>query len=101
MTYTPPQSSGGQALAPSTHTGYFWPACFGRIASSVSSCSHPSPKSYSFNSLVVCLRVGAERLALSLACEAVMPARSSGMSGDRLPVQSKAVDGRWRADPRP
>jgi hypothetical protein len=43
---------GRQALAPSTQRGYVWLACRGRTASSVSSCSHPSPKSYSYRAMV-------------------------------------------------
>src|SRR6185369_5135146 len=45
---TPPQSSGGQALSPSTHSGYFALGSTGGVPSNKTSCFQPSPKSYSY-----------------------------------------------------
>src|SRR5437867_3255046 len=45
---TPPQSSGGHARSPARQRGYRLPFSCGTIASRVTSCSQPSPKSYSY-----------------------------------------------------
>ena len=46
--HTPPTSSSGQARSPSRQSGYFLPCSSGGRPSKRTSCSQPSPKSYSY-----------------------------------------------------